>query len=408
MTENKGGRFLIVGKDIIITGLQDWDGDIGSNCRNISEQFAQSNRVLFVEPPLDRRTVLRERHRPSVRQRLADRNLGKENIRQVSERLWVLTPRAIMSSINQLPDGRVFDFFNERNNRKFAAEISAAMHRLNFTPDILFTDNDIFRSFFLREFLAPRCFVYYSRDYLVAVPYWKRHGERLEPALIRKADVVVANSAYLADYCRQFNPCAWNVGQGCDLRLFNPDVKPEFPQHAANGKQVVGYVGALTALRLDIPLLEALAQENKDLHFLFVGPEDEAFQRSALHALQNVEFTGPKPMAELPAYIMTCAVCLNPQLLNDITRGNYPRKIDEYLAMGKPVVAAKTPAMDMFAGFTYLALGKEEFSLALRKALAEDCTELQIKRRGFALSHSWENNVNDIYQAILSVKPELS
>lgn len=408
MAGNDALRFLIEGKDIIVTGLQEWDGDIGSNCRNIAEQFAKTNRVLFVEPPLDRRTILRERHRHSVQQRLADRNQRNENLRQVAERLWVLTPRAIMSSINQLPDGKLFDFFNKRNNRRFAADIRAAAGRLNFSPDILFTDNDMFRSFFLRELLQPRCFVYYSRDYLVAVPYWKRHGERLESALIRKADVVVANSAYLAEYCRQFNPASWDVGQGCDLRLFNPEQTPELPEHATNGKQIVGYVGALTGLRLDIPLLEALAGANKDISFVFVGPEDEAFQRSALHEMPNVEFTGRKPMTALPAYIKSFSVCLNPQAVNEVTVGNYPRKIDEYLAMGKPVVATKTPAMEMFAGFTYLGRGVDEYNRAIRQALADDCPELQAARRGFALSHSWENNVNAIYKAILSAKPELS
>ena len=50
---------------------------------------------------------------------------------------------------------------------------------------------------------------------------------------------------------------------------------------------------------------------------------------------------------------------LNPQLLNEVTIGNYPRKIDEYLAMGKPTVATKTEGMSVFADYTYLAEDKE-------------------------------------------------
>lgn len=40
-------------------------------------------------------------------------------------------------------------------------------------------------------------------------------------------------------------------------------------------------------------------------------------------------------------------VCMNPQLVNEITIGNYPRKVDEYLALGKPVIATKTLTMDL-------------------------------------------------------------
>ncbi|MEJ7660035.1 MAG: hypothetical protein WKG07_10665 [Hymenobacter sp.] len=43
------------------------------------------------------------------------------------------------------------------------------------------------------------------------------------------------------------------------------------------------------------------------------------------------------------------------RLLNDITIGNYPLKIDEYLAMGRPVVATRTRAMELFADHVYLA-----------------------------------------------------
>jgi hypothetical protein len=44
--------------------------------------------------------------------------------------------------------------------------------------------------------------------------------------------------------------------------------------------------------------------------------------------------------------------------LNETTKGNYPRKIDEYLAMGKPV-ATKTIAMDILKiGFIWQRLKK--------------------------------------------------
>ncbi len=55
-----------------------------------------------------------------------------------------------------------------------------------------------------------------------------------------------------------------------------------------------------------------------------------------------------KKPEQTAAYIHHFTICINPQLVNPLTIGNYPRKIDEYLASGKPVVATATQAMEMF------------------------------------------------------------
>jgi glycosyltransferase involved in cell wall biosynthesis len=133
---------------------------------------------------------------------------------------------------------------------------------------------------------------------------------------------------------------------------------------------------------------------------VLVGPEDEAFKSSRLHNLKNIYFPGTKPPTALPSYIHAFDVCLNPQLVNQVTIGNYPRKIDEYLAMGKPVVATTTEAMSIFAVHTYLAASKEDYLRLIDKALKEDSAELQTLRTAFASSHTWENSVAKIYKAI--------
>ena len=48
-------------RDIVITGLQPWDVDLGSNCVNIAQEFAKHNRVLYVNYPLNRLVAIREK-----------------------------------------------------------------------------------------------------------------------------------------------------------------------------------------------------------------------------------------------------------------------------------------------------------------------------------------------------------
>lgn len=107
-------------------------------------------------------------------------------------------------------------------------------------------------------------------------------------------------------------------------------------------------------------------------------------------------------MDELPAYITAYDVCINPQMVNDITDGNYPLKIDEYLAMGKPTVATSTHTMrHIFADHTHLATNPEEWLSAIDRAVTEaDDKELAKQRIAFAETHSWGHSVKKIYGII--------
>jgi glycosyltransferase involved in cell wall biosynthesis len=164
---------------------------------------------------------------------------------------------------------------------------------------------------------------------------------------------------------------------------------------------VIGYIGALFSLRLDIDVLVYLAKQRPDWQIVLVGPEDDAFKSSELHKIPNVYFLGSKKMEELPAYLNFFDVALNPQKLNEVTIGNYPRKIDEYLAMGKPTVGTLTKAMEVFAEHTYLAVTKEDYLTLVEKALSENSPQKELEREIFAKSHTWENNVREIYDKML-------
>lgn len=394
-------------RDIIIVGQQPWDTPIGSNCKNIALEFAKQNRVLYVNSALDRITLLRHKQEPAVQKRnkvIKGMETGLINLHQ---NLWTLYPCCLIESINWIKIHSVFYILNKANNKMFAASIRKALDILGFRDVILFNDNDIFRSFYLKEELRPDISIYYSRDFMLAVDYWKYHGEKLEPELIAKSDLCVANSTYLADYCRQYNHNSFYVGQGCDLDMFsNYSAKEKPPDIASITGPVIGYLGALQSIRLDIELLAYIATQRPDWSMVLVGPEDDVFKQSILHQIPNIHFPGAKPGHELPAYISAFDVCLNPQIVNQVTIGNYPRKIDEYLAMGKPVVATTTDAMSIFAGHTYLAKNKEQYITLIEQALAENSSEAQQARRAFAATHTWENNVKEIYKAINTVSAQ--
>ncbi len=395
-------------KNIVIVGLQSWDVEIGSNCKNIAVEFAKHNKVLYVNYALDIITKYKEKQDPRVQKRIRIARNQEKNLVQVENNIWNLYPKNVLYSINWIKNNTIFDWLNFRNNREFAADILAGVQTLGFNDFILFNDNDIFRSLYLKQILNPRLYMYYIRDYVVAVEYWKHHGMRLEPRIMKSADVVTANSTYLANYAAGHNKQSYYVGQGCDFSLFDNVEGKAIPSDIGGIKKpTIGYVGALNSIRLDKELLEKLAVQKPEWHFVYVGPEDHQFKQSSLHSCKNVHFLGNKDVAELPAYIQAFDVCINPQKVNEVTIGNYPRKIDEYLALGKPTVATKTDAMSIFSEYVYQAESGDEYIPLIQKALNESDTVIREKRKLFALGHTWEQSVSDIYEAMYKVDPKL-
>jgi teichuronic acid biosynthesis glycosyltransferase TuaH len=196
------------------------------------------------------------------------------------------------------------------------------------------------------------------------------------------------------------------VGQGCELDMFSGFQSVFVPTDIQKIPSLkIGYVGALLGLRLDIDLLYEIASKRPDWSMILVGPEDESFEKSNLHHLPNVFFLGSKLPNELPAYINEFDICLNPQIISQVTIGNYPRKIDEYLAMGKPVIATSTPFMEaVFSEHTYLGKNSDEYIFLIEKAVTENNNEKRAERKRFAGEHTWENSVQLIYEAIKKVE----
>lgn len=390
---------MIKGRDFIFVGLQSWDISIGSNCKNLATEIARHNRVLYVSKPLDRISLIKNYRQEKTQTRLDIVKGRKPALEKVRENLWNLYPKTILESVNWIDNRFINNFFNKINIKRLVVNIEEAIQTLNFSDVIVFNDNDFISYQYLKEYLSPEFYLYYIRDNLISQTYFEKRAY-LEEYQIKKADAVVTNSEFLNQYAGRYNSNTHFVGQGYDTQSFLdvPSAKPVALTSIPG--PLVGYTGLLSTTRLDLVLLEYLADQMPDISFVLIGPEDLSFQRSILHQKNNVFFPGAQKPEAIPQYIQHFDVCINPQALNPMTIGNYPRKIDEYLMMGKPVVATKTLAMEYFQNYTYLAVDKQAYVENIQKALKEDNIHLQEKRKRFAQNHTWEESVNKIYKII--------
>jgi teichuronic acid biosynthesis glycosyltransferase TuaH len=387
---------FIKNRDIVLFSFQPWNSEIAFNFKDMAFELARYNRVLFIDRARDRNSALKWLFSGKP-----EDGVNRHELESIQDHFWVFHPKVLLESGNWSPNYRLFDYFNRINNKRLATEIKNTIRLLGFKNCLLINDNDFFRGLYLKSLLPIREYIFYIRDFLTSQPYFKKFGPRCETEMIQKADLVVANSAWLAAYAGQWNPNSVDIGQGCNLDAFVKSY-PEPEDLKAIPRPIIGYCGAISSQRLDEDLLLHIAASLPEMSLVMVGPADSQFVNSKLRKGKNVFFLGGKKPEETAAYIHQFTVCINPQLVNQLTVGNYPRKIDEYLASGKPVVATATAAMEMFRSHTILCNSKEEYVQHIRKLVDEPfwtSEEWQNKRKEFALTHDWEQSIGALGDA---------
>lgn len=214
---------------------------------------------------------------------------------------------------------------------------------------------------------------------------------RAEGNILRKADLVITTSEMLYREKLPNNPRTHWVSHGVDshwLEKIEPTSRFEMLDRPR-----IGFFGTIDH-RLDLELLRRLAQAHKDWLFVLIG--EVRCDISTLLLERNVKFLGSKPHSKLLPYLVNLDVFILPYVLDSFTQYIQPVKLFECLALGKPIVATRLPALEVFEEVVQLAFGFEEFDRALGEAICETQPELQGKRRDIARANSWEHRYLEI------------
>ena len=173
---------------------------------------------------------------------------------------------------------------------------------------------------------------------------------------------------------------------------------------AAIPRPHVGYSG-LAGVRLDLGLVNELAQALPGLNFVFVGQVDRRECESDLRALEargNVHFLGQKAVTEVPNYVAAFDAGMLPYRMNLETAHISPLKLYEYLAAGLPVVSTPIPAALPFSSTVAIAGEPAAFRTALTRALEADGPDARARRQELASRNTWDDRVTTILALIVS------
>ncbi len=378
---------MLKGQTVLCISSIDWDFNWQGHQQIMSMFAAQGNNVLFIENTGARRPTLRDV--PRLRQRIRNWWRGTKGFRQERENLFVYSPLVL-----PFPYSRIARWINRfiivRALRRWMSAMGSGRPLVwTFLPTPLALD--------LIRGVDPELVVYYCIADFVASSSGARNIRRTEHRLFRDADLVFVQSEQFRERVRRFRdqvdvfPFGVNFTHFEAIRTSSDGIPDELK---AIPRPIVGYVGGLHRW-VDQPLAVAAARRLPDATFVFLGPQQ--CDVSLLEREPNVRLLGARPHDELPGYIKGFDVGIIPYVFSDYTTNVFPTKLNEYLAMGKPVVSTGLPDITQFnrahGDVAAIADDPEAFASAIQRAMqGHEASEVE-KRIAVARAHSWDARV---------------
>ena len=378
---------MLTGRDIICISSIDWDF-IWQGHQEIMAGFArQGHRVLFIENTGVRSPTLRDL--PRLKQRVRNWRRGTKGFRQERQNLFVYSP-----VILPFPYSRFARWVNRALLLRAVQRWMRAMEARQpivwtFLPTPLACD-------LIRE-LHPILTVYYCIDDLASSSPGARRIRRSERDLFRGADLVFVTSEKLRERAARDSAQVHIFPFGVDFDAFeqvrrSPEAIPEELRRLP--RPIVGYVGGIHQW-IDQDLVAATARRMRHASFVLIGPQQTDVSR--LTDEPNVHLLGARVHRELPRYVKGFTVGIVPYRATDYTAHVYPTKLNEYLAMGIPVVATDLPEIVRFNEDhgAVVSVGRtvEEFGRALEAACARASRASSDRRIAVARENSWDTRI---------------
>lgn len=371
---------LLKGETIIYFGPEPWAG-LWRNRHQLMSRFASQNDVWYVEPPVTLRQSSTGKRGGSLITRDASGVsvfhspwwlplIGRAPLKKIS--IWLfLKGLAITARL--------------RNSRRPIIWLSR--------PDMIDFAGK----------LNARLTVYHVVDEYSGYgspPKEIRTGLiRKEDEMLCKADLVIVVTPTLLALKSPHNKNTHLIPNAVDFAAY-ANCKSPVPEDMLNiPGPIVGYSG-LIAARLDLELLQAVAEARSNWAFVFVGTVNDErcqVQIGKLRDLPNVYFLGQKPAHEMPRYVNGFDVCMIPYAMDLRAQHASPLKLYEYAAASKPIVTTDFAAARDFGGHLRIARNKDEFLSACEQALQSDpsCPDI-VQTRQFAASNTWDQRIEDL------------
>jgi hypothetical protein len=314
------------------------------------------------------------------------KSLGRY-FKKAEENIYVLTPLAIPLFKRH---GKIIQKINKY---LLIVQLSLIIKWLDFKRPVLWvclpSIKDV--ALYLKKKLASPL-IYYCVD---NISYYPGADQKeifsYEMEIQKNANLCLFVNHQLVEERKIYNPNTFYIPHGVDYDHFSKCLESglSIPDDIKNvSRPIAGYVGAIR--EIDFELVKFLAEKNKNISFVFIG--DILAELPDCELLENIHFLGKKSYEILPNYIQMFSCCCMFYKTDD--KFNYyrnPKKLNEYLATGKPVVSVNILEAKYYRDYVYVAKNYDEYNQYLNQAIFEDSDENKRKRVEYARTYTWDS-----------------
>jgi len=221
--------------------------------------------------------------------------------------------------------------------------------------------------------------------------HYREKLDRNYREIVHRSDVVLANCESVQRSMEELGGTVHLIPNACELPgRFTRDV--ECPRELRGLRRpIVGYVGNLDSTRLDVGLLEHIAEARPDWQLVLIGSVHAGGEVLRLRHFANVHFLGVKKYDEVVHYIRHFDVAMIPHLRNELTEVMNPLKAFVYCSLNVPVVATNICNIEEMGDLITIAHSRDGFLKAmescLRRGPLPDLSSEHLRRLE---AHSWK------------------
>lgn len=379
---------MIKGKDIICISYTTWEGEYTKSTVQLLSLLAKENNVVFIEYPRTVKDlvlgVLGKIKIPVARMLGLQKRVQTITADTGAEVKHVVMPAVLpTASVKNTMLLKLFYNWNTNMYRKQVLKIQKTYGLEK--PIILTAFNPVYGLAMIGK-LNEHMNIYYCYD---GMDLNRNNQETIdkEKEFCKLVDGIITTSDYLNEEKKRYNRKSYVVKNGVDFDLFRPFSKKTV---TTKSRKKVGYTGSLD-YRFDIDLVEYAVNELPDVVFEFTGGVLNPKVVDRLKSYDNVVFNPAVHASEVPALVSTFDVGIIPYVLSDINKNIYPLKINEYLAIGIPVVMTEFAKLNDFDGMVSVIHSKDDFVESIKREIALDSDERIAERVAFAKTNSWED-----------------
>jgi len=387
---------VLKNKDIICISSIDWDF-VWQGHQEIMSAFAKDgNRVLFIENTGVRAPGFKDLGR--LKKRIVNWYKSIRGFKKQEENLYIYSP-----VILPFPYSRIARWLNRR---MLIRPLKNWMHVMEFHDPIVWTflptgtALDIIDSIDNASLL-----VYYCIANFYELAGSGSAVKNAEDRLIKQSDIIFAQGKVLYDKSKLLNNNVFIFPFGVNTDVFGKANCSSVPKDIENvPKPIIGYMGGVHR-HIDFGTLKFIALKHPQWSIVLVGPQQTS--ASELSGLKNVHILGKKEFSKLPAYVSQFDVCIIPYVKSEYTLTVYPTKLNEYHALGKPVVSVDLPEIVNFNkendNLVYLGANHQEFLASIELALKDNNQDLANKRIISARKNSWPARIEEMSEIMEGV-----